>query len=240
MPSFLDPFINHPELKGKIVEPEESKYRDFDLSVLDERMRSMGIPSDWRHSDAYREQSRQRLFDGFGSGDLWVFAYGSLMWDPGFRFSEVRVAHLHGYERRFCLKSVLGRGTPEKPGLMAGLDLGTECEGLAFRVPAELVEEESRIIWRREMIMPAYDPVFLTATAGVDEAQVLAFVIDREAQNYLPNLTLQQTARYLATGIGVYGSSQEYLENMLSQFETLGIHDNALFALREATRAHVE
>lgn len=236
----IDPFVNHPELRGKIVEPQESRHRVSNLAKLDEKMRSIGAKPNWRHSDAYREQSRQKLLGRFMSGDLWVFAYGSLMWDPAFKFKEVRIAHLSSHERRFCLKSVLGRGTPEKPGLMAGLDEGKGCDGLAFRVPREIIEEESRIIWRREMLLHAYTPAFLTATTLLGQIEVLAFVVDHTAKSYLPNLTLQQTARCMATGIGMFGSSQEYLENMASQFEILGIQDKELFSLRNLTRSYVE
>lgn len=235
-----DPFANHPELRGKIVEPRESNFRELDMTMLDEKMRSRGAATDWRHSDAYREESRRKLLNNITPGDLWVFAYGSLMWDPAFIFDDVRIAHVSSHERRFCLKSVVGRGTPEKPGLMAGLDEGQGCDGLAFRVPQELVEEETRIIWRREMLLQAYSPVFLTATTWFGQIDTLAFVVDRTAQNYLPNLTLQQTVHYLATGEGMYGSSQEYLENMVNQFEILGIQDETLFTLREATRSYIE
>lgn len=236
----IDPFVNHPELRGKIVEPQESHYRELNLAKLDEKMRSIGVTPNWRHSDAYREQSRRKLLGSSKSGDLWVFAYGSLMWDPAFKFNEVRVAHLGDHERRFCIKSVLGRGTPEKPGLMAGLDVGKGCDGLVFRIPQELIEEESRIIWRREMLLHAYTPVFLTATTGPGKIEVLAFVVDHAAESYQPNLSLQQTAHYMATGAGMFGSSREYLENLASQFESLGIHDEALFSLRQATQSYIE
>lgn len=236
----IDPFVNHPELRGKIVNPRESSFRELDLMKLDEKMRSRGAAADWRHSDAYREESRLKALDNLIPSDLWVFAYGSLMWDPAFIFDEIRIAHLSSHERHFCLKSEFGRGTPERPGLIAGLDNGQGCDGLAFRVPQELVEEETRIIWRREMLLHAYTPMMLTATTLLGRIEVLAFIVDHTAKNYLPNLTLQQTVRYMATGKGMYGSSQEYLENMVSHFEILGIQDEALFKLRDATRSYVE
>ena len=238
MSQAIDPFVNHPELRGKIIDPHESDFRELDLVKLDEKMRSRGAGADWRHSDAYREESRRKSLSDVHSGDLWVFAYGSLMWDPAFMFDEVRIAHLSSHERRFCLKTVLGRGTPEKPGLMAGLDDGQGCDGLAFRVPKEIVEEETRIIWRREMLLHAYTPVLVTATTALGLIEVLAFTVDRTAKNYMPSLTLRQTAHYIATGKGVYGSSREYLENMVGQFEILGIQDEALFKLREVTRSY--
>ena len=240
VPQAIDPFIHHPELKGKIIDPYDSNFRDLNVTKLDEQMRSRGAGIDWRYSDAYRENSRQKTLDSATPPDLWIFAYGSLMWDPAFIFEEVRVAHLNSHERRFCLKSVLGRGSPEKPGLVAGLDDGQGCDGLAFRVPQTLVEEETRIIWRREMLMHAYSPVFLTATTLLGEITVLTFIADHTAKNYLPNLTPRQIARYMATGKGMFGSSREYLESMASQLEILGIQDRALFTLRDATRSYVD
>ena len=239
MPQAIDPFVHHPELREKFVDPRESSFRELDLAKLDEKMRSIGAAADWRHSDTYREESRRKSLESAAPGNLWVFAYGSLMWDPAFRFDEVRIAHLSRHERRFCLKSELGRGTPEKPGLMAGLDDGQGCDGLAFRIPHELVEEETRIIWQREMLLHAYAPVFFTATTALGEIETLAFVVDHTANSYVPDLTLQQTARYMATGKGMFGSNQEYLENMAKQFEVLCIHDAAMFALRDATRSYV-
>ncbi|MDJ0958498.1 MAG: gamma-glutamylcyclotransferase [Arenicellales bacterium] len=240
VPQAIDPFIHHPELRGKIIDPSESNFRDLDVTKLDQKMWSRGEEVSWRHSDAYREDSRRKTLDSVMPCDLWVFAYGSLMWDPAFIFEEVRIAHLSRHERRFCLKSVVGRGTPEKPGLMAGLDDGQGCDGLAFRVPQALVEEETRIIWRREMLLHAYSPVFLTATTSLGQIEVLAFVVDHSANNYLPNLTLQQAARYIATGRGMFGSSQEYLENLVGHFEILGIQDEVLFTLLELTQSYVE
>ena len=240
MTSGGDPFRHHSTLKALIVDPLVSIYRDFDLAKLDEIVRASGAPDDWHHSDAHREETRRRTLDGRLHEDLWVFAYGSLIWDPGFRFAEVRTALLRGYHRSFCLQSVLGRGSPEHPGLMAALDEGGDCRGLAFRIQAEDVEAETRILWRREMLLHAYRPSFVPLETDHGAVEALTFVIDRSAQNYRPNLSEEETAHFMASGVGHFGSSMAYLENLVEHFETMGIEDDALFRLHALARQKAE
>lgn len=139
-----DPFRHHPELRGRIVDPDLSFFRGFEPAAHDARMRALGFPDDWRYSDAEREARRRSLLAGRGRQPLWVFAYGSLMEDPGFHFSDVRHGRIAGYARRFCLKDTFGwRGSAAAPGLMAALDKGFGCEGLVFCIAPEAVETES-------------------------------------------------------------------------------------------------
>jgi len=225
MDSDSDPFRHHPELRGLIVDPLTSAYRAMSLELLDERMRAIGAPADWRRGDDDRED-----------GDLWVFAYGSLMWDPGFRFGEIRSGLLRGYHRRFCLRSVVGRGTPDRPGLMAGLDRGGECRGLAFRIDGAHVEEETRIIWRREMVMRSYAPEFVPVETAWGGIEALAFIVDPAGESYRPGMSLEETAAFMATGAGLFGSSLDYLERLTDHFATIGIEDDELTRLRDLSR----
>ena len=188
-------------------------------------MLAAGFGADWRHSDAHREASRRKALAGRSGADLWIFAYGSLVWDPAIRFSELRAALLAGYRRRFCLRSVLGRGTPEAPGLMAGLDTGGECHGLAFKIESDAVDEESRILWRREMVMPAYQPKFVEVETERGCVEALAFVVDHAADNYIANLTLDETVRMIVTGKGLLGTSLSYVESLAEHFAVMGIED---------------
>jgi len=231
-----DPFIHHPELRDKVVEPLKSNYRTIDIAILDEKMRTAGASTNWRHSDAQREDSRNKTLKSRLDNDLWVFAYGSLMWDPAFRFSEIRTAQLKGYQRSFCVKSELGRGTPEKPGLMACLDAGGECRGLTFRIDRKFVEEETQVLWRREMLMHVYAAEFVVLETPFGDLEALAFVVDRSATAYLPGMSLQETAGYMATGAGIFGSSLEYLANLAGQFKAIGIEDDELFSLYDLAR----
>ena len=236
MTSDCDPFTHHPELRDKIVDPLDSNFRDMDLAAMDEKMMAVGAPMDWRHSDAFREQSRQDTLAGRWEGDLWVFAYGSLIWDPAFRFSEVRSALLTGYRRSFCLKSELGRGTPERPGLMAGLDDGGACRGVVFRIDRDLLDEETRVIWRREMLLHAYTPEFVEVETPQGVVEALAFIVDHSATSYLPGMSDEETAHFMATGSGIFGTSLTYIESLAENFEAIGIEDTALFRLRDLSR----
>lgn len=228
-----DPFRNLPNLKGKILDHSRSNFREIDFTALDQKMRDAGFPSEWRRSDEEREASRIETLDGRMRDDLWVFAYGSLMWDPAFRFDEVRTAVATGYQRSFCLKSELGRGTPEKPGLIAGLNVGGNCHGLAFRIDRDRIEDESRVIWAREMIIQSYIPKFIRLATPMGSVEALAFVVDHAAERYVAGMSMKEAANMIATGVGVFGSSLEYLENLTGHFELLGIQDDALFRLRD-------
>ncbi|WP_417666401.1 gamma-glutamylcyclotransferase [Roseibium sp.] len=231
-----DPFRHHPQLRGQIIPPETSRFRNLDLSDMDRQMRGMGLPEDWRRSDENRDQSRRETLQDRWGQDIWIFAYGSLMWDPAFHFSEVRRATLSGYHRRFCLKSEVGRGTPEAPGLMAGLDLGGTCNGLVFKVEAERLEEESHYIWRREMLLRSYAPEFLEMETALGSVEAMAFVVNRENPLLLPPMSLEETARQIAGAEGYLGPNIDYLENLADAFELLRLEDEELFRLRDLAR----
>ena len=160
------------------------------------------------------------------------------MWDPAIRFAEVRRATIRGYARRFCLKDTLGgRGTAAAPGLMVALDDGQACEGLVFRIAIDHVDEESAILWRREQLVPAYQPVFAEASTAAGAVEALAFVADHAAALICPEMTRAEQVRYAATGKGFMGSSLEYLENLAAQFAALGIEDKDIACLLEEVRA---
>lgn len=233
-----DPFRHHPNLRDKIIEPDKSRFRSLDLSHMDREMRAMGKLEDWRRSDENREESRLNTMNGRWDQDLWVFAYGSLMWDPAFHFTEVRRANLEGYHRRFCLKSEFGRGTPERPGLMAGLDSGGTCNGLVFRIAADMLKEESKVLWRREMIMRSYAPDFLKLETAHGEVEALAFLVDRNNPLLLPPMSIEETAQRIAQADGYLGPNIDYLENLANYFEFLRLEDEELFQLRDLAREY--
>jgi cation transport protein ChaC len=110
------------------------------------------------HDDATREALRRKTLEDH-EGDLWVFAYGSLIWDPALEFAEVRRAFAPKHRRRFILEDIYGgRGTPNEPGLMAALDDGDGCNGLCFRIPARHVEAETEILFRARALGPGLPP----------------------------------------------------------------------------------
>ena len=235
-----DPFSRHPELRGRIADPLQSFFRTFTTEVLAARMRQMGLPLGWWHPDEKREAMRAATLAGRREADLWVFAYGSLMWDPAIRFAEVRRARVAGYSRRFILKDVHGaRGTFDKPGLMAALDKGPGCEGLLFRIAREDIEQETEILWRREQIAPAYEAVFVEAHTPQGLVEALAFVADHDAEMIDADLTRERQVEYAATGQGFAGTSIDYLRNVQQKFAVLGIHDDEVADLLRDAEAYL-
>jgi cation transport protein ChaC len=179
-------FRHVPALAGKIIDPETSFFRltQERLAELDRFARAAGYPANWRLTDEEREATRREALAG-REGDLWVFAYGSLMWDPAIAIAEIRTATLHGWHRRFCLKSQVGRGSAERPALMAALDQGGVCHGLALRIPAEHVDRETEILWMREMVAAAYVPTFVPVATPQGHIEALTFVMNRSSSRYV-------------------------------------------------------
>ena len=240
MGAAVDPFSYHPELRGKISDPLTSPSRNLTTAKLATLAKARGLPVDWWYSDSEREASRAETLAGRRDTDLWVFGYGSLMWDPAFRFEEVRRAHVPDYARRFILKDIYGgRGTVDAPGLMAALDKGPGCDGLAFRISRKHIDEETEVLWRRERIGPAYTPVFVEVIAADGRMTVLTFVADHGADLIDASLTRAQQIEFCATGTGFMGSSLDYLRKISSQFAALGIQDNEVSELLRETEAYI-
>lgn len=233
-----DPYIHHPALRGKITDPLTSFFRNFKPSDLDARMKAMGRPDNWRHSDEDLETARQTFLKGRLDQDLWIFAYGSLMWDPAFHFAEVRRGRVSGYARRFILKDTFGaRGTPETPGLMVALDEGPECEGLAFRISGKEAAHETGMFWRRELIAYTYKPVFVRVETDFGAVEALTVIADRTSEYICPDLTREEQVRYIATGTGFLGTSLQYIENIAGHFATLEVIDREVEELLAQARA---
>ena len=170
--------------------------------------------------------------------DLWVFAYGSLMWDPGFPFTERRLGVLRGYHRRFCIYSIHYRGTPEAPGLVFGLDRGGACRGMLFRVARACALPVLESLWAREMITAVYKPRLLTVRAdGGQTVRACAFVVDRAHPQYCRGLGLAGTAALIRRSAGARGPNIDYLANTVEHLEKLGIADHGLRQLLAAVRA---
>ena len=222
MPDLTAPYAHHPELRGRIADAETSFFRTFSAERLIARDPSL---RDWVHTDARREAIRAEALAGH-AGDLWIFGYGSLMWNPALRFAEVRRAHVPDHARRLILvENRGGRGTREAPGLMATLDAGDGCEGLAFRIAAGNVETETEILFRREMLAPGYVARFIPARIGGEEVHVLTFLADHAVPDVRPDLTREEQVRYVAHGAGELGTSRDYLANIVDHFTHLGIAD---------------
>lgn len=173
-------------------------------------------------------------------GEIWVFGYGSLMWNPGFAHAEVRPARLHGYHRAFCLYSEHYRGTPERRGLVLGLDRGGSCVGRAFRVLADDAEAALDYLIKREMFGHAVDVyelrwlgVSLLDAADADKVHAACFVVNTEHDHYAGKLSPERTAEIIAGASGQSGSNREYLTNTIAHLDELGIADGPLHAVQK-------
>ena len=197
------------------------------LALRDERAREAGYPADWRQSDQQVDKSwRSFLSSRVESGDLWVFAYGSLMWDPGFHYTEVRLADLDGYQRRFTVKIEVITGSPEHPGLALSLEQQPgHCSGLAFRIAADLVEAESELLWRREMILFSYSPTMAPLVTPQGSITAIIFASDKSQPKYIGELPLNETAAIIARGAGIRGVNRTYIENLVSKLKMLNLND---------------
>ena len=169
-------------------------------------------------------------------GDLWVFGYGSLMWDPGFEPVRSAPALLHGYHRSFCIFSTRYRGTPQQPGLVLGLDRGGCCRGIAFLVAEMQVESVLETLWAREMPRLVYKPRVVPVGVGAEKVQALTFVADRGHESYTGRLELADIARTIADCSGARGPNADYLFNTLRHLDALGIHERRLHAVRRAVQ----
>ncbi len=169
---------------------------------------------------------------------LWVFAYGSLMWNPGFTYEEAVHGKLRGYHRRFCVRSTHYRGSPEAPGLVLGLDAGGACEGLVYKVPPEAVEETVSYLYEREMIGDVYQPMLLPVLAAHHgNLRAYTFVVRPDAPDYC-NLPEAECAAIIAAAEGLAGRNLDYLANTVRHLEKLGVPDQQLHDLLALARDH--
>jgi cation transport protein ChaC len=182
----------------------------------------------WRTDAEMADLLVKILADHPPGQDLWVFGYGSLIWNPAFEHVERRPATLHGWHRKFCLKMFIGRGTKETPGLMLALDHGGACKGVAFRIAADQIDTEIKLLWQREMYGGAYNARWVTLQTEDAAIRAVTFVINRKHPRYIASLSVEETAHFIATGCGDLGSCREYLDNTISHLAALGLADSGL------------
>lgn len=170
---------------------------------------------------------------------MWVFGYGSLIWNPEFEVAEAVVARVEGWHRSFCMRSIHHRGTEAEPGLVLALDRaeGAHCDGLAFRVAPGAEAATLHLLRERELISSAYLETTLPAhLAGGQEVEALAYVIDRGHVQYCGGLPLEEQAQIIAQACGGRGPNRDYLWSTAAHLAALGIADDDLEWLSQRVR----
>jgi cation transport protein ChaC len=171
------------------------------------------------------------------TGDLWVFGYGSLMWRPGFAYRERVSARLVGLHRALCVFSFVHRGTPERPGLVLGLDRGGMCRGIAYRVAAASRAETIDYLRQREQVTSVYletvRPVVLEEPAR-RRLRALCYIVDRGHAQYAGQRSLAESVHYVRQGHGQSGANRDYVLETVRALESLGYRETELHLIAEA------
>jgi glutathione-specific gamma-glutamylcyclotransferase len=188
-------------------------------------------------SEEEREQSRAEVLTQHVRGqELWIFGYGSLMWNPAIHVSESLTAEIKGYHRSFCMRLMFGRAMPDNPGLMLCLVPGASCHGIAHRIAPEHVESESKILWMREMLSGSYIPTWVDLDLGIRRVRGVTFVINATHPRYTPGLTNDEIANRIARAEGHLGSNRDYLFRTAQTLSDAKVSDPYIEELNQRVR----
>ena len=189
------------------------------------------IPDDLRFVPWSDERRRIHLEETLAKAPdpdaIWVFGYGSLIWDPRFEPHEARIATLDAHRRSFCFWTTIGRGTPEQPGLGLGVVPAEEpVDGLAYRLYPNGLDDVLEALWLREMRAGVYHAEWKRMRTSEGDVHGIVYVANDEHPNFAGDLPLEEQARIMANAKGPRGWCYEYLGNLVQEFERLGIDDS--------------
>lgn len=192
-------------------------------------------------TDADYAESISRMLGQHGPGPVWIFAYGSLLWNPGFEYAERRPATLRGWHRAFCMQLSRFRGSPEQPGLMLALDHGGSCKGEVFRVEEHRAAAELDKLMRREVPYRRLASAWrwVDVDIGGTRQKALTFYAGMRRDRFYVDLPLHAQAHMLARAAGFGGSGAAYLHQTVMKLEELGIHDTYLWELQHLVAAEI-
>ena len=221
------------QAKRQVVSEEALRREDFTEERIDEIRKRVEIPANFEILiQETREASRvSALADVKAGQGIWVFGYGSLMWNPAFHYADRVPGTIHGWHRSFCLSAPVGRGSVDQPGLMLALDRGGSCRGFVFRIEPQNVQSETRILWRREMISGGYVPRWVSARTSDGPVRALTFTVNRRDSRYVGRLPLEAAVHALALAEGPLGRARDYLHNTVVHLDELGVGDGPLHRL---------
>lgn len=177
------------------------------------------------------------MSDPLAGKDFWVFGYGSLMWRPDFPYAEKCPALLHGLHRSLCVRSHVHRGTPERPGLVMGLDRGGACHGMAFRVhDRDRAAVLDNLRAREQVTMVYREAVKPVRLPDGRRVETIAYVVDRRHRQYAGALTREAQLAAILGARGKSGANPDYVLNTQAHLEEMGVHDATLAWLAQALR----
>ena len=181
---------------------------------------------------------RRKLIPDEGTNrSIYIFAYGSLLWNPTFKYELQIAAKIYGYHRSFCMKTRLGRGSVKNPGLMLGLDYGGSCHGSVYKLHKKNEVREIDLLFKREMVTGTYIPKLLKAELlSKKKVDCLTFVINRENENYIPDLSLEEISKIISKAHGFFGSCEEYLNYTITSLSELKIKDKKMNIIQNLIR----
>lgn len=194
------------------------------------------------HTEAEYDAVVEALLSEYTPGELWIFAYGSLIWNPEFESLESRGATAGGWHRSFCLKLTRWRGTRELPALMLALDRGGSCKGVAYRLPAKDHFGQIGLLVRRELDAnpPTNVPRWISVKTKGGTLRALTFVADPDGRAYAGRLSLERVAHVLARAAGHWGSTAQYLFRTVTMLEQHGIRDRNLWRIQSLVAQEIE
>jgi cation transport protein ChaC len=170
-----------------------------------------------------------------GAASIWVFAYGSLIWNPMIEFDKRMVATLHGWQRSFCLQMTAGRASPDNPGRMLALRPGGHTRGIAFQLRAATSNDELRLIWIREMVLGSYRPTWAPITLEDGrQTHAIAFVADESREQFQHDSSVPTVAPLIGCATGTFGTNAEYLFKLHAALAECGVNDPYVEAIVHA------
>ncbi len=208
-------------------------------------VQKLALDRDGKNSSVLSEDEliasrRNYIIDNYRGPDIWVFGYGSLIWNPLIAYEEKQFGHIYGYHKRFCLWTRLGRGSPEDPGLVLALDKGGSVKGVVFRISAKHAAREMDILWRREMVNNSYEPKWLNVHTDTGVKKALSFVIRHDSPGFAERMSDEATAKIIARAKGFLGPCYQYLFETADALTNAGMGDpklNQLVSMVKRCRA---
>ncbi len=186
------------------------------------------------------EQARQRSHEAAlaeapqPGGDVWIFGYGSLLWDTPFPHQTSAPARLTGWRRSMCVWTALARGTPDQPGLSLGLLRGGACDGVAIRIAKGDLEAALPAIWHREMWTDIYRPTWVSLAMDGADVAALTFTVNESSRQFAGDLSRGQIIEHIALAHGERGPCRDYLAGTVAKLQAMGISDSYLEGLQDA------